>query len=163
MTSKKPEHPEAQDPLPAEWTKTLLHDVPDDLSNDDAGARRVRARMWQKIERSLRQETTQYVTVRSGEGAWVPLFPLVEMKLLHSICKSASFLLRLQPGARLPSHEHLAAEECVMLEGELDLGDGLIIRAGDYHLAPASLSHGTAVSRSGALIFIRSEDPAYQL
>lgn len=95
------------------------------------------------------------MTVQRDQGEWVPLFPMVEMKVLCSIGKGASFLLRLQPGARLPAHDHLEVEECLILEGELDLGGGVVLHTGDYHMAPRGLAHGMAISCLGALIFFQ--------
>ena len=63
------------------------------------------------------------------------LTPKVELKLLREDAFSRSFLLRLHPGAVLPPHEHPLEEECYCLEGEVRFGD-LVVRAGDYHLAP---------------------------
>ena len=59
------------------------------------------------------------------------------------------------PGASLPAHDHPADEECLVLEGEVMLGD-ILGRAGDYHLAPKGLPHGTITSKTGALLFIRA-------
>ncbi|MGH8501207.1 MAG: cupin domain-containing protein [Gammaproteobacteria bacterium] len=81
--------------------------------------------------------------------------------LLISAARATSFRLRREPGARLPAHVHVADEECLVLEGELHLGEGVILKAGDYHFAPRGLPHGAAERPSGALLFLRSEKPAY--
>jgi quercetin dioxygenase-like cupin family protein len=83
------------------------------------------------------------------------------MKILYRDSTATSFLLRLSPGAKLPPHVHAADEECLVLEGELLLAEGVRLKAGDYHFAPRGLPHGTAHSPSGALLFRRSEKPAY--
>ena len=155
-------HPDLLGPDAAAMLLTDLADHTDN-AHSPAGARRLRARMWQTIQRSLQPDRNDYVTVHRDEGEWVPLFPMVEMKVLCAIGNGASFLLRLQPGAHLPAHDHLEVEECLMLDGELDLGGGTVLYAGDYHMAPRGLAHGTAISRVGALIFLRSDQPAYQL
>ena len=164
MTRKKPDSSSPADLLNADAAAMLMPNVSiqPEYSRSPAGSRRLRARMWQTIQRSLRTEHNNYVTVHCDEGEWVPLFPLVEMKVLRAVGEGASFLLRLQPGAHLPAHDHLDVEECLMMKGDLDLGGGTILRAGDYHMAPRGLSHGTAVSRNGALVFIRSDLPAYR-
>jgi quercetin dioxygenase-like cupin family protein len=84
----------------------------------------------------------------------------LDMKILYKDSRATSFLLRLQPGARLPSYVHAADEECLVLEGELWLAEGVRLKAGDYHFAPKGLPHGVAESPSGALVFLRSEKPA---
>jgi anti-sigma factor ChrR (cupin superfamily) len=98
------------------------------------------------------------VTLRATEGEWVMLAPKVELKLLREDAFSRSFLLRLHPGAVLPPHEHPLEEECYCLEGEVRFGD-LVVRAGDYHLAPRGVPHGPMRSRSGALLFLRGANP----
>jgi quercetin dioxygenase-like cupin family protein len=62
---------------------------------------------------------------------------------------SGLFLIRFAPGGISIPHEHLAREEFVVLEGELEDNDGHIYRAGDcVSLAPGS-RHFTR-SRTGA-------------
>jgi mannose-6-phosphate isomerase-like protein (cupin superfamily) len=98
------------------------------------------------------------ITLRAAEGVWVHLTPKVEVKLLRADGDSRSFLLRLQPGAVLPPHEHPVEEECLCLEGEVRFGD-LVVRAGDYHLAPRGVPHGVVRSRTGALLYLRGANP----
>ncbi|MFL5101025.1 MAG: cupin domain-containing protein [Xanthobacteraceae bacterium] len=43
-------------------------------------------------------------------------------------------MIRGQPGARLPGHEHDDDEEMYVLAGDLSIGT-LTLHAGDYHLA----------------------------
>ena len=154
-------HPDLLGPDAAAMLLTGVFDQAE-ATCSSAGGGCLRGPMWQTIQRSLLVERRDYVTVQHDQAEWVPLFPMVEMKVLCSIGKVASFLLRLQPGARLPAHDHLEAEECLILEGELDLG-GVVLHTGDYHMAPRGLAHGMAISRLGALIFLRSDLPAYQL
>ncbi|HKY94197.1 MAG TPA: cupin domain-containing protein [Kiloniellales bacterium] len=62
---------------------------------------------------------------------------------------SGLFLIRFAPGGISIPHEHLAREEFVVLEGELEDNDGHIYRAGDcVSLAPGS-KHFTR-SKTGA-------------
>ena len=66
----------------------------------------------------------------------------------------ASRFYRLLPGARVPEHVHAQDEECMMLEGELFLGD-ILLRAGEYQLAPAGSRHGEVYTDVGAILFVR--------
>ncbi len=95
------------------------------------------------------------LTIFGDGGDWVALAPRVRMKKLHQDAGGRSYLLRLEPGAVLPSHAHEGDEECLMMEGEVFLGE-LLVRAGDYHLAPAGTRHSGITSPAGALLFIRS-------
>jgi anti-sigma factor ChrR (cupin superfamily) len=115
----------------------------------------VRARVLERV----RGERTAFVTVRASEGRWVQLAPGVQSKTLHDDGTTRSFLLRLEPGARLPSHGHAAEEACVVLEGSAQLGD-IEVRAGDFHLALPGSFHGEVTSRTGALLFLRAASGA---
>ena len=46
-------------------------------------------------------------------------------------------------------------EECVVLEGEVWLGD-VFCRAGDFHFAPAGLRHGAIRTEAGCLLYVRT-------
>lgn len=112
-------------------------------------------------ERVLRQarapaHLTELYSVRADEGDWQRIIPGVEMKMLFadSATGAESFLLRLAPGASLPPHHHAAHEECMVLQGEIAVGQ-TTLTTGDYHLAPRGVAHDTIVSRTGALLFLR--------
>jgi len=67
----------------------------------------------------LRDPAPRFVTVRSAEGAWVPLAPNIAVKVLDDDGTMQAFLLRLDPGAKLPAHEHPEVDEmCVVLQGK---------------------------------------------
>ena len=89
------------------------------------------------------------LTIRADEK-WNPIAPGVEIKNLYvdDASRTRSFLLRLQPGASLPEHEHSSDEECVMLEGEASLGR-IVLRAGDYHAASKGARHGVLSTETG--------------
>jgi quercetin dioxygenase-like cupin family protein len=102
---------------------------------------------------------SRFVTVHAGEGTWIEIAPGVRSKLLHDDGAMRSFLLRLEPGARLPAHGHAAEEACVVLEGSARLGE-VEVRAGDFHLALAGSVHGEVSSAAGALLFLRAASGA---
>ncbi len=97
------------------------------------------------------------LTVRAAAGEWQNAAQGVAMKLL-SVDDAAgmqSFLLRLSPGSRLPPHYHGTDEECLVLEGELVIGE-LRLAAGDYHLARKGGEHDSITAPHGALVFVRA-------
>jgi anti-sigma factor ChrR (cupin superfamily) len=61
-------------------------------------------------------------------------------------------LARFEPGARIATHGHGLNEDCVMIDGDLFLGD-VLLRKGDYQLAPAGTEHQSLVSDHGATLF----------
>lgn len=85
---------------------------------------------------------------------WLEVIEGVFKKDLWSDDTRVSRFYRLEPGARVAEHTHLLDEECMMLEGEVFLGDTLL-RAGDYQLAPAGTLHGEVYSDVGATLFVR--------
>lgn len=121
-------------------------------------------RVLHLVHQDTRQAGQQYLTVRGRqEDGWLSIAPKCDIKMLRREGLSSSFLLRVHPGGKLPEHIHEADEECLVLDGSLLLGEGIMLRAGDYHLAPKGLPHGPAVTKTGALIYIRSDKPAYSL
>ena len=114
--------------------------------------------VWSAIRARLEDEPFPgIVTVREDEGVWAEQTPGIAIKTLHVDRESGvtSLLMRMEPGSRYPAHKHTGDEECLMLSGEVSFGD-LILRAGDYHLAPKGMVHQEAYSATGALVFIRS-------
>lgn len=118
-----------------------------------------RASVWDAIEAILDEAgPPATVTVRSGEGEWRTLVPGTEIKMLM-VDRDAgfqSFLLRLAPGTLLPPHDHSALEECLLLEGDMLIGDRCYSR-GDYHAALPGSRHASISTRNGGVVFIRSE------
>lgn len=94
-------------------------------------------------------------TFFAGKEDWLDVCAGVQKKQLWSDDTRVSCFYRLQPGARLPEHEHRLEEECMMLEGEAFLGD-ILLRAGDYQLAAAGSFHGELYSDVGATLFVRA-------
>lgn len=95
------------------------------------------------------------LTVRAQEGSWRPMAPGVTVKTLWRDRRSGrwSALLRVEPGAVYPPHDHDEDEECLVLEGELRFGD-LLLKAGDFHLARKGHRHPEASSPGGCLLYL---------
>jgi quercetin dioxygenase-like cupin family protein len=114
--------------------------------------------LWARIEESLDAASAAIpgsVTVRSGEGDWVPVADGVQIKILSidPVRRRRSLLLRMEPGARLPAHEHRDVEEALLLEGDISFGEASFA-PGDYQCIPAGVHHIEAVSRQGCLAYI---------
>ena len=117
------------------------------------------AAVWDTIAAALDAASPPAtVTVRYPEGEWRRLGPGVDIKLLLVDREAGfqSFLLRLAPGSRLPAHDHHATEECLLLEGDMLIGDRAYV-AGDYHAALSGSRHETISTRNGGLVFLRGE------
>ena len=93
--------------------------------------------------------------MRANEGRWEPLCPGVERKMLwHDREKGRiTFLIRAQPGAEFPSHQHDDDEEAYLLSGDLAFDD-LVLGAGDYHLARPGVHHPVARTKGGCMLLM---------
>ncbi|RCS56838.1 cupin domain-containing protein [Parvibium lacunae] len=94
------------------------------------------------------------LTLNLDQGEWHTWGPGVEGKLLAEENGAESCLIWMQPGASWPSHPHPAEEETLVIQGEL-IADGVVLKAGDFHLAQAGSAHGELLAPHGALFFIR--------
>jgi anti-sigma factor ChrR (cupin superfamily) len=115
--------------------------------------------VWDKITARIDQleAARDTLTVRAHEGVWDISSPGVSRKLLHVDADAGwqAFLVRIDPGARVPSHGHAILEECLVLEGEFEVG-AETVRKGDLHLTFAGHDHLEIVSPTGALLYIRA-------
>lgn len=87
------------------------------------------------------------------------MLPGVRALLLQSDGVAQSWLVCLEPGARVPAHHHPDAEECIVLEGEVEYRGGAQLRAGDYQVAQRGAHHTELCSAHGALVFLRYAQP----
>jgi hypothetical protein len=119
-------------------------------------ARALRARVLAGIHAAAPAGALEHLTVFGAEGIWVAMLPGIEMKLLREDADTRSYLLRMAAGACLPGHGHSQDEECMVLEGDVWLGD-THAHAGDYHLARGGLAHAELHSDGGCLLFLRGQ------
>ena len=91
--------------------------------------------------------------------AWSTLAPGVTGLVLHydHLVGSMVYIARLEPGARCPTAEEGSPEDCLLVSGDLSLGD-VTLRAGDDHHSPTSVIHGGGSTESGAVMLIRARD-----
>ncbi|MFP1133293.1 cupin domain-containing protein [Asticcacaulis sp. W401b] len=116
--------------------------------------------LWDRIDRAIddveRSPDTQ--TVRPGELGWQPYIPGIDRKLLH-LDKAAGMhivLYKVAPGTSVMEHTHLITEECLVLEGQIEV-NGVVVRAGELHLGFPGIRHGPLTSQTGALLYIRGD------
>jgi anti-sigma factor ChrR (cupin superfamily) len=70
--------------------------------------------------------------------------------------QTASMLVRKEPGSKYPPHIHASAEECFVVEGELHVGDDLVMHAGDFQRAESGTAHPVQYTETGCVLFITS-------
>ena len=144
--------------LDSELRRTLtraLANEPDVPPLDAAIRARIQARI---LERVRDREPEGTFTLRAHEGSWVDYLPGIRRKVLRvdERLDCVSALYRLAPGASLPPHPHSQVEECLLLEGELRIGE-FRLGPGDWHMAEPGSTHPEFVADNGALFFLRSE------
>lgn len=98
-------------------------------------------------------------TRRRDDAGWVEMLPGVRARMLQTDGMAQSWLVRLDPGARAPAHDHPDVEECIVLEGEVEYLGGARLRAGDYQIAHRGAHHTELSSPIGALVFLRYAQP----
>ena len=95
---------------------------------------------------------------RSDEGEWASAGVAgvaVRELFVDTANDRVTMLVRMAPGSSYPSHRHANVEECLVLEGVLNVGD-LRLRAGDYQRAASGSAHVVQSTDSGCLLFIVS-------
>jgi hypothetical protein len=96
------------------------------------------------------------LTRRAGTGVWTEMSPGVTYTVLFDdpLAKRRAMLVRALPGSTYESHLHdQGHEECLVLEGDLIMGD-LKLLAGDFHLAAKGSAHPPATTVSGCLLYL---------
>lgn len=118
------------------------------------------AGLWDRIDQAVddfeKSPLTQ--TVRPATLGWEPFADGIQRKLLHTDAEAGVqiVLYKVAPGTSFGAHGHLINEECLVLDGEIEV-DGVVARPGDLHIAFADTRHGVLTSRTGALLYIRAD------
>ena len=109
-----------------------------------------------RILAAVRDIPHDSVTLRAGEGEWVPFrAPGVQVKTLCTdpVRNTTTVMLKMPPGARLDGHLHQGNEECYVVDGTVSLG-GVHIVAGDFHRAAAGTRHGKVSTQTGCTLLL---------
>ncbi len=119
--------------------------------------RDLRQRLLERIQPSLEPAVAEHMTiVRSNDGDWVRMpFPGVEIR---SLIGQKTLLIRMQPGAMFPKHDHPEKEQCYVLEGSITDSAGVTLHAGDFVVMSAGIEHEPIRSEEGATFLITYAD-----
>lgn len=93
---------------------------------------------------------------RQVDAHWEQLpFPGISMRTLFLDPRTnrRTLLVRLQPGAAIPAHRHHDDEQCLILEGRVEM-HGVEYGPGDFFVAANASLHQPITSSSGALLFL---------
>lgn len=144
---------ENNDLIAGEITAAML-DAGAAIDPGEAEAKRMRARLFDRVREQADESGEELVTVSHEAGKWLETGPGNSIKILRTDEKSMSMLVRLEPGATFPQHYHPADEETYVVEGETYFGDIHLVE-GDYHLAPQGTTHGEVRTNTGCTLLIR--------
>jgi anti-sigma factor ChrR (cupin superfamily) len=99
------------------------------------------------------------ITVRAGEGEWREKWQGVFVKRLFKDEDKGTVttLYKMMPGASLPMHRHIGAEECLVLEGDYHI-NGEVLGAGDYHCALPGSVDESLFTINGTMFLIVSPE-----
>lgn len=99
-------------------------------------------------------------TVRADEVDWIKMAPDLSMKVLSQDKQKNVQIAywRLQPGGTIPPHSHHSDEECLVLEGDIRIGDHTLF-AGDFNIMKKGSSHGPITTVGGALLYLKHDIP----
>ena len=109
------------------------------------------------------EELRPLADVRRNEGGWLSAgFPGVDVRPLFRDRTSgqSTVLIRMEPGAKLPTHSHGANEQCLVLEGDIRWGE-VAYEAGDFVVMAKDTTHPELHSKSGNLLLIISGHNEY--
>jgi hypothetical protein len=153
-----PESPVSDPPLDPELVARICASIePEPV---DPGTR---SRIKSKLLRRIAADTTErHLTEQPRATRWQAFGEGLSIKVLHEAGGVMSYLLRMAPGASLPAHRHPIDEECVVLEGEVQIGV-LRVGAGGFHLGRKDILHDRLCTTTGALIFLRGAVPEAKL
>jgi len=118
----------------------------------------LRRRLLDRIQpRGKTPEASEHMTiVRGSDAPWVKMpFPGVEIRPLIG---EKTLMVRMQPGAVFPQHDHPHAEQCYVLEGSITDSDGVTLHAGDFVVMSGGIQHDPLHSETGCTLFIAYAD-----
>jgi quercetin dioxygenase-like cupin family protein len=104
--------------------------------------------------------------VRHEQKAWQPLvengkqYEGVSVISLHhdeAKARSTTILLKFEPGASYPYHDHPGGEEIFVLQGEATLED-VTLGKGDYLYTPPGYKHSVRSETGAVLFFVVPEE-----
>jgi anti-sigma factor ChrR (cupin superfamily) len=96
--------------------------------------------------------------VRRDEGSWIPLGGAgVEIKRLfqEKATGRTTYLVRMEPGAKLAPHRHTDVEQCLVLKGDIRWGE-VAYEEGDFVVMGKGTEHPELHSVNGNLLLLIS-------
>jgi anti-sigma factor ChrR (cupin superfamily) len=131
-------------------------EAPDSRVRDELLARfRDEALTNETAAKDLGSDAQTFVSIRGSEGEWRQLREGVLVKQLYVDRASGitTSLVRMEPGAFLPMHQHQGVEQFYIIEGDCSVR-GEVLGPGDYHRAAAGSIHERTFTVGGTLFLL---------
>lgn len=143
----------------AEMHQTATSDQLDDSRADRSARAQNTAPATPQIWRNWQSDSSEtgLYTLYSDGGAWEPTgAPGVEVRRLFvdRAANRMTAMFRMTPGAEYPEHRHDGHEECYVLDGDLHVGDEIVMRRGDYQRAESGSPHARQWTQGGCLLLV---------
>jgi anti-sigma factor ChrR (cupin superfamily) len=106
-------------------------------------------------------KTIQEYIIRTRTNEWTPLveagvdttgISVMPLRVDRATGRAPTFLLRFQPGATYPNHDHPGGEEIFILQGSCVI-EGAELNAGDYLYTPPGLKHSVRTETGCTMLF----------
>jgi quercetin dioxygenase-like cupin family protein len=103
---------------------------------------------------------------RSTQSVWEPLFEkgiqyegifVKSLRYDAASGRSKTILLKFEPGAVYPYHNHPGGEEVFVLDGSV-LIEGTLLEQGDYLYTPPGFRHAVTTATGCTLLFVVPEE-----
>jgi anti-sigma factor ChrR (cupin superfamily) len=94
--------------------------------------------------------------VRRDEDTWIGSgIPGIDIKTLfrEPALGRSTYLVRMQPGARLPGHRHGDVEQCLVIEGDIRCGD-IAYEKGDFVVMGKDTEHPEIYTLGGNVMLL---------
>ena len=114
------------------------------------------ALLFLRESEAVSQSGTVSFSVMDREAGWQDFAPGIKRRILWQHAGQAAMLYYARLSAQVPAHTHDHDEECLMLQGDLFLND-VLLRQGDYQLAPAGSGHQMTTTDTGAVIYAHGD------
>ena len=104
--------------------------------------------------------------VKSNQKEWQPLIEkgihyqgisVISLRYDEATQRSTTILLRFEPGATYPYHNHPAGEEIFVLSGEAII-ENTVLSAGDYLYTPPNFKHSVSTETGCTMLFVVPEE-----
>lgn len=99
---------------------------------------------------------SDFLIIRAGDGEWrqtPDAGVLVKLLFVDQAKETVTTLVKLLPGARMPSHRHIGVEQCLVLQGNIHT-EQEVLGAGDYNCATRGSIHDELWTENGAMLLI---------